>query len=543
MKKTTTIHLSGILFHIEEDAFNLLHEYLQSIEAHFNQNKNRQEIIEDIENRIAEIFTEKLHNNKQVITHTDVQEMINTLGRVEDFDSAQENNSNTEHISVKKRFYRNPDDKVIGGVCSGIAAYFDIDPLWIRLAWAISFFVFGTGLLFYILLWIIIPEAKTASQKLEMRGEKINISNISKGMSDDINNFAKNASKEFSKSGNKILAFIQNIIQYLLNFIYTTGKGLMKFFAVLFMIISAFILMILFVITFGDTDIYLNSKHFNISHSLSDFFTHPFQSILFSISLFFVIGIPLILLITNLIKFIFNIKRKVKYAGLVALILWLTGWGLLAYSTINAAETFSEKSYNTTQFTQYIPSGKTLYIKMTEDDENPEDEMSIKLSNKILYSSNDNKASFGFPYVVVKKSKDDSIRIKIIRSARSENIKQAKMFANNIDYEINWKDSILELSSKYDIPKDDKFHFQRVKIIVEIPQNRYVYLSANLKHYLADAENNINADEEDMTGKKWLMGIDHLQCIESCDEMQNTHTKQHKKHKKDEEDYEESNEN
>ncbi|MCX7727996.1 MAG: PspC domain-containing protein [Bacteroidia bacterium] len=529
MKKTINIHLSGILFNIEEDAYDVLSHYIKSLERHF---EGKKEILEDIENRIAELLNEKLNSSKQVITLKDIQEIIDIMGTVEELgvDASEEKN---ETHPIKKRFYRNPDDKVIGGVCGGIAAYFDIDPLWIRLAWAILFFVYGTGFLFYLLLWVIIPEAKTPSQKLEMKGEKINISNISKGISEDVNQFTKRTSKEFSKfSGNKFVDFIQSVFQSVLDFCYGIGKSILKFFSVFSIILLGIILILLIAVLFNDTYVSISSKNFITNASVSNFFTTPFKSILFSLSIFLLIGIPITVLIIKLFVFVFNIKKKVKYLSFVALILWIIGWGLLAYSITDTVSKFSEKAYQSTQTTTYIPSNKTLFIKMQNDEEYSDDkEFEIRVVNKLLISESTHHTSIGFPSVVIKKSEDDSTRIKIISSAVAENKREAKIFSKNIHYEFNLHDTIIELSSKYDIPKEDQFHFQKIKVIIEIPTGRYVYLSKSMENYLSEADNNIDADEEDMCGKKWLMGIEHLQCIENCDKIENTYQHKHP-HKK-----------
>ncbi|GAB4204617.1 MAG: PspC domain-containing protein [Bacteroidia bacterium] len=535
MKKTTTIHLSGILFNIEEDAYQLISEYLTSIEKHFESHHSKKEILEDIENRIAEILSAKLNGSKQVITPDDIQEVINTMGKVEDFDSEQSTSNDTQTFKMKKRFYRNPDDKVLGGVCSGIATYFDIDPLWIRLAWAIMFFVFGSGFLFYLLLWIIIPEAKTPIQKLEMRGEPVNISNISKGIAQDFSNFGKRAGKEFSNiQSNKLIAFFQNLLQHLLNFIYGTGKTILKIFAAFIMIVLVFILIVLIGSMFGNSYVVIDTNRFVSTFSIFDFFTDAVYGVMFSLSLLLLIGVPILLIISALIKFIFNIKKRIRYVGLTALILWLLGWGLFVYSFMDVAGKYSEKSVQTTTLSNYALPHQTIYIKMSEDDTDYKDKEHFRISigHKLFYSEDGKKANIGFPSVRIKKSKDDSLRIKIVRSALAENKKEARHFTENIQYSINIKDSVIELSPSYDIPKTDKFHFQKVNVWIEIPQNRYVYFSKNLKYYLNDAPNNIDADEEDMVGKKWLMGIDHLQCLEFCDDISNVHHKHNHRHKK-----------
>lgn len=543
MKKTTTIHLAGILFNIEEDAYEKLSQYLKSIEAHFAQNTGKNEIMEDIESRIAEILSEKLSANKQVIIMSDVDEVISIMGSAEHFNDSEQKQTNTDaYYTTTKRFYRNPDDKIIGGVCGGIAAYFDIDPLWIRLAWAIAFFIFGSGFLFYLLLWIIIPEAKTPSQKLEMRGEKINISNISKGLSDDFKQFTQKTSREFSNvSANKFIAFFQNLFQYIFDFIYGVGKWFLKTISIFLVLIFAIIILVLLSSLFSENYISINSRSYDFSGTLSDFFANPFEYTAFKLSILFLIGIPVLMLVSGLIKFIFNIKKSLKYLGIVALILWLAGWGLLLISVIPLTENFSEKTYSKSQITQYVLPNKTIFIKMKEIEEDNENEgFQIKVFNKIFYSENDKEKNLGFPSVVIKKSKDDSLRINIINSAIAESKKQARQLAQNIKYDLDIKDSTIELSPQYIIPKEDKFHFQKTKVVIEIPQNRYVYFSKNMKYYLNDAENNIDADEYDMVGKRWLMGIDHLQCIEQCDDISNIRRhKNHKKHKEWEEEEDE----
>jgi hypothetical protein len=250
---------------------------------------------------------------------------------------------------------------------------------------------------------------------------------------------------------------------------------------------------------------------------------------------FLLIGIPFIALMIITFKFLFNIKRKIRNLGITLIILWILGWVMFVYSIIPVAENYSEKSFSSSQISQYILPNKTIYIKMIENDETENDEESFKISinHKIFYSETNKKKILGFPSVIVQKSKDDSLRIKVISSAVAENSKKAREYAQNILYSYNIQDSIIELKPSYDIPANDKFHFQKVKVIIQIPANRYVYFSKNMKLYLDDAENNIDEEPYEMIGKRWLMGIDHLQCIENCN------TTKKSKYKKENEDKEE----
>ena len=197
MKKTFSINLNGIVFNIDEDAYDKLHLYLSSIERHFSKEEERKEIIVDIEARLAEIFSGKIKPTKQVINVDDVDDVIRMMGQPGDFaDEESEEIPKEDPLYHKKyrRMYRDPDSRVIGGVCSGLSAYFGIDPVFLRLIFLIAFFGFGVGLLIYLILWIVLPEARTTAQKLEMRGEKVNVSNIGNFVKDEFNNMKRNIS-------------------------------------------------------------------------------------------------------------------------------------------------------------------------------------------------------------------------------------------------------------------------------------------------------------------------------------------------------------
>jgi len=187
MKTTVTINLGGLIFHIDDDAYGVLHSYLIAIERQFANEADPKEIISDIESRLAELFTETLGNKKDVISKEDVAKVISIMGEPQDFsvEDEQTNQNTRKNMSTyqtTKRLYRDPDNRVLGGVCGGLGAYFNSDPLLFRILFIIIFFGLGSGLIIYIILWIAIPEANTTAQKLEMRGEAITIENIKKGI-------------------------------------------------------------------------------------------------------------------------------------------------------------------------------------------------------------------------------------------------------------------------------------------------------------------------------------------------------------------------
>lgn len=189
MKKTLDINIRGIVFHIDEDAYDKLNKYLSEISRHFKSKKGHEDIINDIENRIVELFQQKLTDKKQVINIDDVNEIIGIMGHPSDFDQDSEEEANPYMDTRKKRpkrLYRDIDNRVIGGVCSGLGAYFNVDQLWFRVAFIISLFIGGAGALIYLVLWVITPAATTVSDKLEMQGDPVTISNIEKAFKEEM---------------------------------------------------------------------------------------------------------------------------------------------------------------------------------------------------------------------------------------------------------------------------------------------------------------------------------------------------------------------
>jgi phage shock protein PspC (stress-responsive transcriptional regulator) len=191
MKKTFSVNLGNRVYNIDEDAYLMLNTYLERIEGHFSDLKEREDILNDIELRISELFSERLGVNKQVVTLSDVNEVIRIMGDPHEIGGSEEEpRSNWEKGSGTKRIYRDPDDRMIGGVCSGLAAYTNIDPVIMRLIFVILLFM-GIGALVYIILWIVVPEARTTAQKLEMRGDSVNTSNIGNFFRDEFESVKK----------------------------------------------------------------------------------------------------------------------------------------------------------------------------------------------------------------------------------------------------------------------------------------------------------------------------------------------------------------
>jgi phage shock protein PspC (stress-responsive transcriptional regulator) len=193
MKLTVSINLGGYSFNIDEDAYSELKRYLKNLELHFAGEESSSEILSDIEARMAELFRTKITGYKQVININDVHQVISVLGTPEDI---SENGGPTARDKFSTpgyhRMYRDPDHRIIGGVCAGMGAYWHIEPWLVRIIFFILAMMGGLGVLVYLILYIVLPEARTTAQKIEMKGEPVNIHNIKDSVKKEFNTVRKN---------------------------------------------------------------------------------------------------------------------------------------------------------------------------------------------------------------------------------------------------------------------------------------------------------------------------------------------------------------
>lgn len=249
MKKTLTVNLGGTVYHIDEDAYKLLDTYLSNLRIHFCREEGAEEIVHDMELRISELFTDRLRDGKQVITIEDVEEIIAQMGKPEDLgdeadgggETSKDGSTYSQTAKGPRRLFRDSDNKVLGGVASGLAAYFGWDPTWVR----IIFLILGISLkgfvIAYIIAWIVIPLARTVPEKLAMRGAKINVENIGRTVTD---NFEK--VNEYVHSG-KPHSALQRIGEGIVG----VAGALIKFILIVLAICCAPIVFVIFVVCFG----------------------------------------------------------------------------------------------------------------------------------------------------------------------------------------------------------------------------------------------------------------------------------------------------
>lgn len=345
MKKSINITLNSQAFILEEDGYEKLNRYLESIKRHYRDPEEEKEILADIEASIAEKFSEKISASKQVISSADVEEVIKVMGSVKEI--TEEGKEEEEHEKKiekeemgKKKLYRDPDDMVVAGVCSGIGAYFDIDPVFIRLLFVGLIFFHGFGILAYIVLWIVMPRAQTNAQKLEMRGKKINLAEIQQAVKEKskmIGEEGKEAIQRLrqDKTWYKILNFPIRVIERIFFVLKKIFKAVVPTLSILIglaIMLSSFAGMLFMTIMLSFALFHAGAPYIVSDFPLQELARNPFYY-LAGVSVYFIIIIPLVLLFILGFSFL---KRKNAFK-LLTLGLLMGIWMVAIVTGIGAA--------------------------------------------------------------------------------------------------------------------------------------------------------------------------------------------------------------
>lgn len=542
MNKTVTTNIGGFIFHIDDIAYEKLSQYLNTIKGYFKQSEGRDEIIGDIEARIAEMFREKTGNTKQVVTMKDVEEVIAVMGQPEAFagegDAAgsytESAASAAEPASARKgrrRIFRDPDEKILGGVCSGISSYFDIDPIILRGAFAISFFVFGSGFLLYLILWIIIPKARTTAEKLEMRGERVNVHNIEKTIREEMNelkdrlNNLSGEAKDLGRKDGKIRTGIHEILDFIATLFRMIFKAIGKIIGVLFLIIGIILLVVVIASLVGLPGfVSINGQGDEIRLTLNEImytFLGSQQLINWAtIGAALVLCIPLLGMVFAGVKIIFGIKTRNRAFRWIFSLLWTTGVIISIIVAVSVAKDFKVLNTQRAKFNLAKPAAsEVLYLELNNNFKDLE-EQSAELGEWNVYLDEHEKQMFRTPELDIEKSSTDSIELEVVRYSRGLTRKEAVGNAEKVSYKFSQKDSVLQFDKYMSLDKKDKWRMQDVKMILHIPVGQTIYLNKSMKHIIYDIGNTSNTWDSDMVNRRWKMTENGLTCVD-CDNLKN----------------------
>jgi phage shock protein PspC (stress-responsive transcriptional regulator) len=335
MKKTLTVNLGGTVFHIDEDAYLLLEKYLANLRIHFRKDEGADEIMSDFEMRIAEILRERIRLGYEVISIGQVEAVIKQLGQVEDIfgedatqpeDTDHEPSARQNSEPVYKRFFRNPDDRMLGGVCSGLAAYMGWDTTPVRLLLFFLTFFYGITIPIYCILWLVVPPARTATEKLQMRGESITLENIGKTVTDGFEKVSGHFKDYVSteKSRTTLQRIADAFVEILGIFLKVAAILLgIVLFPVLLVLLFAFIVVIIALIAGGIGG--SAGLLFGLTPLTEDFMLHGYPGwawIVFSISGILLLALPVLAVLYTLCGKIFHFRPSPPALRLSLIILW-----------------------------------------------------------------------------------------------------------------------------------------------------------------------------------------------------------------------------
>lgn len=598
MKKVININFQGRVIPIEETAFETLKQYSDSLRVYFANEEGRDEIINDIENRIAELFDEKIKKGSVCITEEDVEATINSMGRPADFDemggaesaSAASSNAGSEYYSqaqeikqprrlcrssndkivggvaaglahylridpavmrilfavvtfggfgagfllyivlwivlpvadldsstvLRKRLYRNPDDKVIGGVASGIAAYFNIE-VWIpRIIFALPFILgalssilnshwwgpfpvifsggFG-GTLFvtYIVLWIVLPLANTAAEKLEMRGEKVDLQSIKntvkeelqsvKGRAERMGSEFKEKAQEWGKeAAERGKAFAAEAAPVARKTGHGIGHAIGVLFKAFFLFIAGVIVFALFIALIGVLIAMVGAAPF-----AGFVFDGTWQTFLAWATLILFVGVPLVALVVWLVRRIAGVRSKKSYLGYAFGTLWTLGWVAMILFVASITRDFKNQTPVTEDVAIQQPVNGTLKVKAVEskyryynrnwwwNDDND--------NNSFFVNSTEDSLYLNTIRVKVVKSEDSLFHVHLVKMSRGDDPKKAELKAKNIIFSVSQQDSTLILPKGFTVGRNDKYRAQRVLVVIEVPNGKKVVMDKSLDDY------------------------------------------------------------
>lgn len=629
MNKVININFQGRVIPIEEPAFEELKIYIDSLRNHFANEEGKEEIINDIENRIAELFGEKLKGGQSAfISQAHVAAIIASIGRPEQFDdvtiednytstsqtSAGKPNASNDprgslhrngnekilggvcsglgaflridttivrvlfamltlgsfgfgiifyvvlwailperymnHTAVTRKLYRDTEQKVFGGVASGIAQYFDI-AVWIpRLIFVLPFILgafeglfhwvhfrgaltlpFGTWFLIYLILWIVVPKAVTASEKLEMKGKKVDLESIKNKVQDEMQgvkkNIADNANKWKQDFGAKATEFGQEAKDTAHRFageagpaIRRSGSSFGRFFVGVFKFIVFFVLGVMAIgMIAGLVGLFAG---FNMLLPLKDFAVNSSQIQTYAWgTLILFITVPIVALVQWLVRRIAGSKTRIPYIALTFGVLWALGWVSAVMLVATVSKEFKRPGQLKSEIGIVQPSSGKLKVEFKDpagqyypldldwDDNDDEDRRS---SSDLMLSVNEDSLLVRNIRVKLEKSRDDSFHVTLIKRARSSSARNAEMIAEQISFSVEQYDSILSLPTAFPITTQTKFHNQQVIVQIEVPVGKEIYVDGkanNLNWYSVRGGANgfsINVDDDD-EDNIWRSGV------------------------------------
>ncbi len=529
MNKTVSINLNGMLFNLEEAAYQNLANYLSGIRNYLNHTEGHEEIIADIEGRIAELFTEKL-KHKQVILTSEVSEIISLLGQPEAFaDEAAENEGAENVISDEypepRRLFRDPDDGAIAGVCKGIGHYFGIDAVWLRIAFLVAFFFAGSGVILYLILWIAMPKARTRSEKLQMRGEPVNLDTLERGFKREMDNLRQK--KGGRSTGAKGSDTRSRMIGFITELAISFGKAIGHFFAWLGRFIGFVFLMagllgfffwIMVVLGYADT-ISINGNVFN-GHTIGTMFglvfSHPWQAQIFSVGLALLVLAPVLGIFFSGVRLIFPKRFSYRWTGVIS-----AGLFIIGMLTCIVCGAFVIRDFNT-QGKIILPvalapfSTDTIHVVA-----NKNTAISLKRALRFddwqVFANDNEKYIMGKIQLKIEKAEVDKPVLQVLLEAKGKNKREAIENAEGLKYYVKQKGDSLLFNPWFNLGEDSRWRGQEVEFRLKVPSRTHFRFDQTMVQHIKDIYIPFRHESASVETWLWKPGTDKMDCL-NCPE-------------------------
>jgi phage shock protein PspC (stress-responsive transcriptional regulator) len=419
-----------------------------------------------------------------VINIEDVDEVIQIMGQPSDFAPDDDSRDDETFIRYQKRLYRDPENKVIGGVCSGIGAYFNLDPIWVRILFVLLVLAPGFGILLYIILWLVVPEARTAAERLEMRGHPVTISTLENSfrqevgdIKDKVNQMAGKARESYKKKKDKLK---REDTSYVADNLKSIGRFFLRvlgIFSGVIIFLLAASLSLLFVFIFLRFPGITIAEHIEVG--FFPFF--PFLSMLLEndadmrtlgIGLIILIGIPLLLLMLAGIRLVFRIP-SIKHFNSAAGWVWLITLLITIVFSVKIGVSFSRHAETTSSNIIDYDKGDTLELALNPNlPTNPD--WTIQKTYMVpewgIYLADYNKNIYGIPQLRIYTSKDSSIHLNERYFSRGRTYLEAMDRTEAIKYSWSLDSNRLGFNESFTLPPGEKWRRQELVLELELPE-------------------------------------------------------------------------
>ncbi|KAB1159896.1 PspC domain-containing protein [Tenacibaculum aiptasiae] len=536
MNKTININLGGFFFHIDETAYQKLKRYLDAISRSLSDDpQGKNEIISDIEARISELLSERITDARQVVNESDIDEVITIMGQPEDYAEAEDSFNDSTSYSQRrnrtsKKLFRDGDDKFLGGVCAGLAHYAGIDVIWVRLLTLVLMFGAGFGFIAYFILWILLPEAKTTTEKLQMEGEAVNIDNIEKKIRNEFENLSsklkdgandlsdKISSADYEKLKAKTSSGFQDFIDTMGKILLAVFKVFGKFMGVLLIFIAGITIISLLLGIFSIGSLEFLDFDNDMVHYPPFFYGSTLPKWLLSIFLFILIGIPFIVLFILGLRILSpNVKKLSTPAILTLFGVWLVSLLAVGFSGIEYATTHAYEGTNVTKHSITYTKEEPLKLRVVNDDNIYYNHNLRNRSNSVGVYVNDKEMKYSNDINIdVRKSETGNAYIEIKKTSKGRRRSKANDNAETIQYNFKSANNTIVFDAFFLSEYKNMWKDEEIRATLFIPEGTTVYFEGSTRRFLDDVRNTQDIYDRDMANHHFKMTSKGFECTD-CD--------------------------